>query len=63
MRTSHVLSLLRSGSYSKQSIALLVGKQMGRKWSISAIESDLKELKKSHQVEQDGNLYTIINQD
>jgi hypothetical protein len=63
MRTSHVLSLLRSGSYSKQSIALLVGQQMGRKWSISAIESDLKELKKSHQVEQDGNLYTIINQD
>ncbi len=63
MRTSHVLSLLRQGSYSKQSIALLVGQQMGRKWSISAIESDLKELKKSHQVEQDGNLYTIINQD
>jgi hypothetical protein len=63
MRTSHVLSLLRSGSYSKQSIALLVGQQMGRKLSISVIESDLKELKKSHQVEQDGNLYTITNQD
>jgi hypothetical protein len=63
MRTSHVLSLLRQGSYSKQSIALLVGQQMGRKWSISVIESDLKYLKKIYHVEQDGNLYTITNQD
>jgi hypothetical protein len=63
MRTSHVLSLLRQGSYSKQSIALLVGQQMGRKWSISVIESDLKYLKKIYHLEQDGNLYTITNQD
>jgi hypothetical protein len=63
MRTSHVLSLLRTGSYSKQSIALLVGQQMGRKWSISVIESDLKYLKKIYHLEQDGNLYTITNQD
>ena len=61
-RQDHVLNLLKQGSYSKHDLAQHVGRMMGRKaWSVAVIEGDIRKLKERVLIEQNDNLFTVVN--
>jgi hypothetical protein len=61
-RADHVLQLLKQGSYSKHDLARLTGLKMRDKaWSVAVIEGDIRKLKERVLIEQNDNLFTVIN--
>jgi hypothetical protein len=61
-RADHVLNLLKQGSYSKHDLARLTGLKMRDKaWSVAVIEGDIRKLKERVNIQQDENLFTILN--
>jgi len=61
-RADHVLQLLKQGSYSKHDLARLTGLKMRDKaWSVAVIEGDIRKLKERVNIQQDENLFTVIN--
>ena len=55
-RTETIRALLRTGSYSLIQLQDLVKKPNGKRWSIAAIETSVRQI---GEVKKDDNLFTI----